>query len=198
MASRAPGVFDGGASGEGCGYFPKGKLLRGLRQHETFDPHLCRFIVEIYEKRISHLAEKIKGNPERNQEEFIHENGVSAEAPNPEPDPEASDDVPETEDLGAEQEAESAFPIEDVSESLPAEESLPPDEFEIAEPQSEDHLQEENTAEPETPLAIENPGSLEQNPEVVQNPEEDGWWRSSSLVANKKSKKAKKKSSQPW
>jgi hypothetical protein len=179
--------------------FLKENFFEGFGKHETFDPHLCRFIVEIYEKRISHLAEKIKGNPERNQEEFIHENGVSAEARDPEPDPDAGDDVPEAEDLEAEQEAESAFPIEDVSESLPAEESLPPDDPETAEPQSEDQLQEENTAEPETPpLAIENPGSLEQNPELVKNPEEDGWWRSSSLVANKKSKKAKKKSSQPW
>jgi hypothetical protein len=194
-------------------------FFEGFGKHGTFDPHLCRFIVEIYEKRISDLAEKIEGNSERGQEESIHENGVSAEASDEEPDLDAGDDAPaiedldasdpepnpgardellETEDLEAEQSAEPASPIEfDVTDSPPAEEYKPPADLEIPEPQSEDQIQEENAAEPETPtFATENPGILDQNPDLVENTKQSidfwGWQPPSSLAVSKKPEKTKK------
>ncbi|QKX61830.1 uncharacterized protein TRUGW13939_08986 [Talaromyces rugulosus] len=195
--------------------FLKENFFEGFGKHGTFDPHLCRFIVEIYEKRISDLAEKIEGNSEHDQEESIHENGVSAEASDEEPDLDAGDDAPaiedleasdaepnpgagdevlETEDLEAEQPTEPASPIEfDVTDSPPAEEYKPSADLEIPEPQSEDQIQEENAADPETPtFATENPGILEQNPDLVENTKEDVWEWPSSLAVSKKSKKTKK------
>lgn len=176
--------------------FLKGNFFEGFGKHETFDPHLCRFIVEIYEKKILHISETFRENPESNKEESIHENGVYTETPDPEPDT-GADDVPEPEDLEAaspapptESPAEPSSPIEVAPYSPPTWAVPPPDDSGTVEPQFEDQPKE-NTAEPEFPSpVIENPDSLEQNSEIAQILEEHDSW---GLLRPKKSKKGKKR-----
>lgn len=165
--------------------FLKENFFEGFGKHETFDPHLCRFIVELYEKKLFHLAEQVQGNHEKDIEESIHENGVSSEEPDQVPDAGEGDDVPEAKDL------------ENAIDSLSVEE-YPPPAPEIVESQTEYRMIELRPAT----SAIETADALEHNAEIVQNSEADAMWdswgpRNSSLIARKKSKKGKREPKPP-
>ncbi|CRG89261.1 hypothetical protein PISL3812_06297 [Talaromyces islandicus] len=117
-------------------------FFEGFGKHETLDPHLFRFIVEIYEKKLFHLTEKTQETTEKNEEEPVHENGVSAEIPGQAPDPGAWDEFPGSNDLEVEHRAESSLPIESATDNLPVEEyPPPPDAFTTVESQAEYQLQ---------------------------------------------------------